>query len=266
MPLLSYFILALNVFSSSKVSMWPIYLMVNELPPKVRRENLILTGVWCGKTKPNMTVFLQKFVDEAKKLATDGVTWKRNGAEVNSKLFGLCCCADAPARASMQNTVQFNGYYGCSLCYHPGKVCNGVVKYPIDVTEYVDRKDDEVLRDMLTAVEENRSVRGVKGPNPLVSLPHFPIVWGFPPDFMHCALLGVTRQLAQLWFCSFGENYYIGSPTKTALIERRLSEIHPPNIISRAPRPISECKYWKASEWYNWLLFFCLPCVLSIFS
>lgn len=122
-----------------------------------------------------------------------------------------------------------------------------------------------MLADMLTATEEGRSVRGVKGPTPLVNIPHFPIVWGFPPDFMHCCLLGVTRQLAELWFgSSSGEAYYIGNPTKLGVVDRRIGKIKPPSMISRVPRPMTERKYWKASEWYNWLLFFSLPCLLGV--
>lgn len=75
------------IFTSSKYSLWPIFLMLNELPPKLRRDNLILAGIWCGKTKPKMDVFLQKFVEEAKLLASDGVKWVRNGVEVESKVF-----------------------------------------------------------------------------------------------------------------------------------------------------------------------------------
>lgn len=253
------------LFSSSKYSMWPIFVMLNELPHKLREENLILAGVWCGKSKPKMEVFLQKFVDEAKELATTGIQWKKNGVETHSKIFGLCCCVDAPARASMQNTMQFNGYYGCSLCYHPGKICNGVVKYPVDVVAHSDREEDEMLSDMIKAVDENRIVRGVKGPTPLANIPHFPVVWGFPPDFMHCCLLGVTRQLAELWLSSpAGEDHYIGSTANIDLLNKRLNNIQPPNVIIRTPRPISERKYWKAIEWHNWLLFFGLPCLLGI--
>lgn len=119
----------------------------------------------------------------------------------------------------MQNTVRFNGYNGCSLCYHPGKLVERVVKYPIDVCEYSDRTDEEVMEDMAQSFEENRSIRGVKGPSPLINLPHFPICWGFPPDFMHCLLLGVVRQLADLWFSSPASNpFYIGSMRVMAVL------------------------------------------------
>lgn len=116
------------VFTSSKYSLWPIFLMINELPPKMRRDNLILAGIWCGKTKPNMMVFLQKFVEEAQVLATDGVRWKRDGDGVVSRFFGLCCCVDAPARASMQNTVQFNGFLSASKRHMQTKINSNRMK------------------------------------------------------------------------------------------------------------------------------------------
>lgn len=43
---------------------------------------------------------------------------------------------------------------------------------------------------------------GVKGPSMLSKLSHFDVVDGFVPDFLHCSLLGVARQLVSLWFDS----------------------------------------------------------------
>ena len=109
----------------------------------------------------------------------------------------------------MQNTIHLNSYYGCALCYHPGKLVKR--KYPIDVCNYNDRTNDEMLQDMVQAVEDGWTVRGVKGPSTFVNkLLPFPICWGFPPDFMHCLLLGVAQQVAELWLSSPLENeYYI---------------------------------------------------------
>ena len=255
----------LPVFKSSKYSLWPIFLMINELPPRLRFSNLILAGLWFGKVEPKMEIFLQKFTIEANKLAEEGIFWKNGETDIHSKLFGLCCCADAPARAAMQNTMKFNGYYGCGLCYHPGKIVDRVIKYTFDVCDYNDRTDSEVLDDMTRSVNEGRTVRGIKGPSALINLAHFPICWGFPPDFMHCLLLGVVRQLSELWFSSPAASlFYIGSPRIISLLDRRLKSIQPPSNIARAPRPISERKYWKASEWYSWLLFYSVPCLVGI--
>ncbi|XP_071493037.1 uncharacterized protein [Diadema antillarum] len=253
------------VFKSSKYSLWPIYIMINELPPKLRFDNLILAGVWFGKVEPKMEVFLEKFTTEANKLSEDGVYWKRGDELIHSKLFGLCCCADAPARSAMQNSIRFNGYSGCGLCYHPGKLVDRVVKYPVDVCDYSDRTDDEMLNDMMQSFQEKHTVRGVKGPSALINLLHFPICWGFPPDFMHCLLLGVARQLSELWFSSEAVNqFYIGSQRLMSIINGRMKAIKPPSVVVRAPRPVSERKYWKASEWYTWLIFYSVPCLKGI--
>lgn len=253
------------VFKSSKFSLWPIYLMINELPPKLRKDNLILAGVWFGKTEPKMNIFLQQFVSEAQKLATQGVNWKNGEDLVNSKLYGISCNVDAPARAAMQNTVQFNGYMGCGLCYHPGVSIERTIKYPFNVGDYNDRSDDEMLLDMEQALEEGRIVRGVKGPSPLINLPYFSPVWGFPVDFMHCVLLGVTRQLTDLWFDPPATNpFYIGSPNNVYHIDCLLENANFPAYFTRTQRPLSERKFWKATEWYSWLLFLCLPCLWSV--
>lgn len=43
-------------FESSSSSIWPVYLMINELPAQVRLDNLITCGLWFNKKKPNMSV------------------------------------------------------------------------------------------------------------------------------------------------------------------------------------------------------------------
>ena len=65
---------------------------------------------------------------------------------------------------------------------------------------------------------------------------------------MHCVCLGVTRQFVGLWMDSKNhhQSYYIG--TREDDINNRLQGIDVPGEISRASRPISERKFWKASE------------------
>ena len=46
------------VFKSSKMALWPICLMIHELPKRRKlRENMVLAGLWFGPTKPLMTTF-----------------------------------------------------------------------------------------------------------------------------------------------------------------------------------------------------------------
>ena len=99
---------------------------------------------------------------------------------------------------------------------------------------------------------------GVKGPTTLSLLPEFDCVQGFPIDYMHTILLGVTRSQAKLWFdSSFSSSEcYIGRKTK--LVDERLLKFQPPDFTILTPRSISERKLCKASEWRNWLLFYSL--------
>lgn len=115
---------------------------------------------------------------------------------MNSKIVGICC-VDSKARPAMQNTTQFNGYYGCGFCLHPGILVEKQVKYTD--TEYPDREAKKMLADMEQAAAQNRSVRGLKGPSPLINMPYFDIVWNEAPHYMHAVLLGVIRQLTELF-------------------------------------------------------------------
>ena len=49
------------VFKSSKVSIWPLYLIINELSygKRMAAENMIFAGLWFGEKKPAMWTFLK---------------------------------------------------------------------------------------------------------------------------------------------------------------------------------------------------------------
>ncbi len=63
------------LFKSSNISLWPIWVTINELPPHVRfnKSNLILAGLWYGDVKPTMTTFLFPFLEEVNMLTTKGM-------------------------------------------------------------------------------------------------------------------------------------------------------------------------------------------------
>ncbi len=53
-------------YKSSKLQIWPIYLQVLNLPPAIRNESRFLkvTSLWFGKSKPNLNILFQLFVQE----------------------------------------------------------------------------------------------------------------------------------------------------------------------------------------------------------
>ncbi|KAG8176072.1 hypothetical protein JTE90_025530 [Oedothorax gibbosus] len=68
------------VFKSSKTTMWPIQIMLNEFPPNERfhLKNIMVAGIWFGRKEPKMILFLTPFIQELEKLQTDGFKWKTN--------------------------------------------------------------------------------------------------------------------------------------------------------------------------------------------
>lgn len=79
-------------------------------------------------------------------------------------------------------------------------------------------------------------------------MPGFNIVWGFQPDYMHCVLLGVAHQFAELWLSRVGIPFYIEHPYKVAAIDNHLCSIFPPWCFARLIRSIKLRKYWKVTE------------------
>jgi len=98
------------VFKSSKISLWPIFLTINELPYKVRMkaENMILAGLWFGNQKPSMNTFMKPLLSAFKTLH-DGVEFvSPDRGTFISKAFLIAGTADLPARVLICNSVQFN--------------------------------------------------------------------------------------------------------------------------------------------------------------
>ena len=64
-------------------------------------------------------------------------------------------------------------------------------------------------------------------------VPKFDVVTGFVIDYMHCVLLGVTRQFVTMWFDSLYHNkpWYIG--TRVTDVDRALLDFHLPAEITR---------------------------------
>lgn len=107
-------------FKSSKCSIWPMYLIINELPPQVRMDNVITCGIWFHKKKPDMNVFLAPLVDMIETLSSSPFEVIINNEKKKMKLFVIICCVDSIARAPIQGIKQFNGMYntkytGCPI-------------------------------------------------------------------------------------------------------------------------------------------------------
>lgn len=97
-----------------------------------------------------------------------------------------------------------------------------------------------------------------------MNLNKFDLVDGMVPDYMHSALLGVTKQYTELLLSSTQKEYYVGAPNQLVVINQRLLSFRPPTCITRLPRPVEERRNWKASEWRSWLIWYMLICLRGL--
>lgn len=106
-----------SLSKSSKLSMWPVFLIINELPLHKRFaiDNVILAGLTVGENKPNMDFFLNPIVIQLKRLEL-GVNITIENNTRDRKFFCICSCCDKPAKAALLNMQMFNSFYGCTKC------------------------------------------------------------------------------------------------------------------------------------------------------
>lgn len=251
------------LFKSSSLSMWPVYISVLNLHPSIRMkaDNIILAGVWVGPHKPSMKLLLQPVMDDLNSLCRDGLTVMLPNGSEDFKAKLVFAVFDLPAKASVLNCKQFNGKYGCSVCYHPGfHLSNGTRIYPPFV--YPECTHAEVLHAAEKATSEHSAVKGIMGTSPIAMI--LDVVNAVPIDYMHSCLEGVMKLLMKYWFNSsfHGKPFYLGRYISE--IDSEFLKQHPPSEFSRPPRSISKhLSYWKASELRNWLLFYSLPLLLG---
>lgn len=256
------------VFESSSFSIWPMQLMINELPPEIRRKNMMIAGLWFGRGKPPCLSIFEPFTRELDSLAQDGVKWFSGNEVIMSKVYLAVCPVDSVCRCVLQNMKQFNGEYGCPWCLNKGEMVEkggGYVRvYKYNDVEADKRTMTENLQHVAQALESSTPVYGVKGPSPLMNVKGFDVIHGIPPDCLHAVFLGVTRQLTGLWVDSrnHDQNFYIGGHINT--VDCRLEAIRPTSELTRLPRSLAQRAYWKGSEWRSWLLFYSLVVLRGI--
>lgn len=240
-------------FKFSKKSAWPVYLIINELPPQHRMDNVIVCGSWFAKTKPNMNAFLPPLFDILNRCSKKGIKVTFQDEERVINFYTIACSVDAQCRCSIQGTKQCNGYFGCPWCIHPGEAdqFSKGVRYPVRYPDprLRDHSWMSVLMKCADGDPQWKSVFGVKKLSVLLKLDNFDVVWGLIVDYMHCVLIGVAKRIL---------NLFLGSADIETL-SKLYDTIKLPSYVRRMTRPLNERKHWVAKDWENFLLYYSLP-------
>ena len=157
--------------------------------------------------------------------------------------------------------LQYNGYNSCTYCLDAGEHVSGRHIFPPE-SEHEDRTASYIEECAVDAEASGNPVCGVKGRSVLSA--HIDIPQSVVIDYMHAILEGVTETLLSACLDSKHSacRFFLGHPAATKEIDKRLHWIKPPYEFHRTPRSITSFKYWKASEFRAWLLYYSLP-VLS---
>lgn len=109
--------------------------------------------------------------------------------------------------------------------------------------------------------DKKKTSKGIKGNSILSRLPLIDMGTCFVPEYMHSVLLGVVRQFISLWLEK--KNPWKLRKDLIDKIDEFLLNIRQPYFFGRMPRRLSSFKHYKASEFYNWVLFYSLPALLN---
>ena len=106
------------VFKSNKLSVWPLWVQLYNLPPLLRASyaNICLLGLWHGESKPDFNYVLRSVSSELENLSK--ATSNNHLGPLRFRFRSIVC--DAPARAYVLCMKQHMGYESCSHCLIKG--------------------------------------------------------------------------------------------------------------------------------------------------
>ena len=235
---------------STSLSIWQIQSFIAQLPLNLRYsyKNIIMSGLWFGKTKPDMDVFQAEFVEEVKSLQ-DGFHVDVAGTPGQQfKLTVVGQVADLQAKAPSINFKLYNGKFGCSVCLHPGQRMPGRGNkriYPFSSNGFPRRKHADSIVHAQLAKNTGKEIFGIKGLSPVHEILQIPDMLLF--DYMHQVLEGeYTRRLSK-WLSDTCPSQVSLKQDKENLTKELLS-IKFPHDFKRKCRSLNEFHKWKASE------------------
>lgn len=82
-------------------------------------DEKIFYSIRFGEGKAQIQRYFTPFIHRHQKLRDTGFCWKdENSSEHHTRVTAKIRICDAVAREMVQNFKQFNGEFGCGLCYH----------------------------------------------------------------------------------------------------------------------------------------------------
>lgn len=266
----SWYTDGIPVFKSSKISTWSIYVSINELPCEERKNknNTLLLGLWYGEKKSHFNTFIYPSRSIFEKLFTGIKVVLPNRNEIIVRAVVLMVVCDLPAKCECLNFVQFNGKYGCPVCFSIGEVIQIAPRSHIQVCPYTDQFELRTSRrceELALHATPHNPQFGVKGYTALSKLmPDF--LGAMCIDRMHAVDAGVIKKLLTLFFHVSHSNDRFSLNGRINDINSRLLMIKPPKFIHRIPRTTNDLIHWKVSELKSFYYYYSIAVFEGIMS
>ena len=268
----------LQVYNSGTFSLWPFYLVVNELSPQKRflTENMIIGGIWGSTKKPHPNVFLQPIHHDLSILKA-GIDVKFYGSEEvhNVKATALGGTGDSPAIALFLNQKGHSGYFSCHKCYIKGEKSartGNVLVFPYEEDVRL-RNMEDYKNHVNFAVEakalfnkdllKDERTSGIRGPT-LMAYIVSDIFASTAIDSMHTLYLGTMRQLLTLWFDDGYKDEKFSANSQAQELNNRIRNVSPPHYLGRDPQIIDKLVHWKANQLRGFLFDLSAFCLFGI--
>ena len=226
------------LFKSVPTQLWCI-LGASDVPD----TSVFPVAIFCGDKKPDLELFLNKFVEELKEIIPNGVKLK-NGELVKLTMGPVIC--DAPAKAFIKNIIQFNGKCGCDYCQQEG-IHVGSVAYSQITGE---KRTNKSFRDRVQPQHH-------RGFSPFEKLQFVDMIYHFVHDSLHLLNLGVMKRLTNMWVFEPKGRFRLKCADVGVASSRMMSAAKfKPVEFNREPRSFQCFKLFKGHEWEHEILYY----------
>lgn len=228
---------------SSQLKLWPI------MGAFVNQKNFrpFLIGCYVGYKQPqSSSQYLSDFVDEVKNLKQNGILVNRSQLPKAFKIRVFSC--DAPARSFLTEVMGHASINGCSKCVQKGiKYSNASVVYATQKSE--PRTDDSFTK----RIHPNHHHKEYTNCKTALEYANIGMVSQFPIEPMHLIDLGIMKKVLTL----IVDNKTYGQKINSENISKVLLSLrkYVPREFQRKPRSLLDLKYWKATEFRQFLLY-----------
>jgi hypothetical protein len=134
-----------------------------------------------------------------------------------------------------------------------------VMMFPYQQQEAPLRTLSETLQHAKLAVDTKNSYMGVHRPSVLSTIVDYDYIAGTSIDYMHGGCSGVGRGHITLWFDPQHNTKPWSLRSELEDIDEDLKRIQPPTALARKARSLDDRKFWKASEFRSWVLYYSVP-------